>query len=109
VVGDFVLISSMSGVLTTYDAKDGKIHFTERIGPALAASPLAANGLVYFQMENGEVVVIKPGKSLEVVARNSIGTAKTEVFRASLAPIGGRFFTRSRGVVYCISGDGAGR
>lgn len=105
VVGEFVLISSMSGVLTTYDAKSGKIHFTERLGSALAASPLTANGLAYFQMENGEVVVIKPGKTLEIVARNTIGAARDEIFRASLSPIQGRLFARSRSVVYCISGD----
>jgi outer membrane protein assembly factor BamB len=103
VVGEFVLISSMSGILTTYDAKTGRVHFTERLGSAIAASPLIANGLAYFQMENGEVVVIKPGKTLEIVARNSIGTPRSEVFRSALAPIQGQLFARSRGVVYCIS------
>jgi outer membrane protein assembly factor BamB len=102
VVGDFVLISSMSGILTTYDAKSGQIFFTERLGAPIAASPLVAGGLVYFQMENGEVVVIKPGRSLEIVARNSIGAASGEIFRAALAPIQGQLFTRSRNVVYCI-------
>lgn len=104
VVGDFVLISSMSGILTTYDAKNGKIHFSERLGGAIAASPLIANGLVYFQMESGEVVVIKPGRSLEVVARNPLGSAHDEIFRAALSPIDGRLYTRSRGLVYCIAG-----
>jgi outer membrane protein assembly factor BamB len=106
VVGDFVLISSMSGILTTYDAKSGKIHFTERLGGAVAGSPLIANGLVYFQMENGEVVVIKPGRSLEVVARNSIGSPRDEIFRAALSPINGRLYARSRGTVYCIAAEG---
>lgn len=104
VVGDFVLITSMSGILTAYDAKTGQIHFTERLGGAVAASPLTANGLVYFQMESGEVVVVKPGKTLEIVARNSIGSPKDEIFRAGLSPIQGQLFARSREVVYCISG-----
>lgn len=103
VVGDFLLISSMSGILTTYDAKTGAIHFTERLGGRVTASPLTANGLVYFQLEAGEVVVIKPGKTLDIVARNSTGAAKNEIFRAGLAPIQGDLFTRSRSVVYCIS------
>lgn len=106
VVGDFVLISSMSGILTAYDAKTGKIHFTERLGGAVAASPLVANGLVYFQMESGEVVVLKPGKTLEIVARNAIGSAPEEVFRAGLVPIQGQLFARSRSVVYGIAGQG---
>ncbi|MDO8542390.1 MAG: PQQ-binding-like beta-propeller repeat protein [Opitutaceae bacterium] len=103
VVGDFVLITSMSGILTNYDAKTGRIHFSERLGSPVTASPLTANGLVYFQTENGEVVVIKPGKTLEIVTRNSIDAPRGEIFRAGLAPIQGQLFTRSRGVVYCIS------
>jgi outer membrane protein assembly factor BamB len=104
VVGDFVLITSMSGILTTYDAKTGQIHFTERLGAPVAASPLVANGLAYFQMETGETIVIKPGKALEIVARNSIGAERDEIFRAALSPIQGQLFTRSRRVVYCIAG-----
>ena len=103
VVGDFVLISSMSGILTTYDAKSGETHFTERLDAPVSASPLVANGLVYFQMENGEVVVVKPGKTLEIVARNSVGAGAEEIFRATLAPIQGQLFSRSQNVVYCIA------
>jgi outer membrane protein assembly factor BamB len=106
VVGDFLLISSLSGILTTYDAKTGQILFTERLGTTVAASPLVANGVVYFQMENGEVIVIKPGKTLEIVARNSIDPAGDEIFRAALAPIQGQLFARSQRVVYCIAERG---
>ena len=38
VVGDFLLISGMSGMLTTYDAKSGAILFTERLGSAIGAA-----------------------------------------------------------------------
>jgi outer membrane protein assembly factor BamB len=103
VVGEFVLIASMSGVLTTYEAGSGRILFTDRLGSAVAATPLVAGGLVYFQMESGEVVVVKPGPALEVVARNPCGAAESEIFRAALAPIQGRLFARSRTTVYCIA------
>ena len=102
VVGEFVLISSMSAILTTYDAKTGEIHFTERLGGAIAATPLVANGLVYFPLQNS-VVVVKPGKTLEIVARNSLGTSREELFRAGLTPINGQLFTRSRDTVYSIA------
>ena len=104
VVGDYLLISSLSGMLTTYDAKTSKAIFTERLGSQVSASPLVANGLVYFQMENGEVIVIRPGAKLDIVARNTVGSASDEVFRAGLAPIQGRLFTRSQDTVYCIGG-----
>ena len=102
VVGDFVLISSMSGILTTYDAKTGDTHFTERLDAPVSASPLVAGGLVYFQMENGEVVVVRPGKELDIVARNAVGASADEIFRATLSPIQGRLFSRSQNVIYCI-------
>lgn len=102
VVGEFVLVSSMSGILSTYDAKTGAIHFTERLDAPVSAAPVVAGGLVYFQMENGEVIVVKPGKTLEVVARNGLGTADDEIFRASLSPIRGQWFARSQKTVYCI-------
>ncbi|MEQ1854130.1 MAG: PQQ-binding-like beta-propeller repeat protein, partial [Chthoniobacteraceae bacterium] len=102
VVGDFLLISGMSGMLTTYDTATGAIHFTERLGSAISASPLVANGLVYCQMENGDVIVVKPGKTLEIVSKSSIGAASGEIFRAGLAPIQGRLYARSQNVVYCI-------
>ena len=102
VVGEFVLISSLSGMLSSYDTKTGAIHFSERLGSAVSTSPSVANGLVYFQMENGEVIVVKPGKTLEIVSRNKVDSASDEIFRASLSPIQGQWFARSQNTVYCI-------
>lgn len=102
VVGDYELISSLSGMLTTYEAKTGVIHFSERLGSQVSATPITAGGLVYFQMENGEVIVVKPGKTLEIVSRNKTDSASDEIFRASLSPIHGQWFARSQGTVYCI-------
>ncbi len=102
VVGDFVLISSLSGMLSSYDAKTGAIHFSERLGSAVSASPVVANGLVYLQMENGEVIVVKPGKTLEIISRNKLDSASDEIFRASLSPIRGQWFARSQSTVWCI-------
>ena len=102
VVGDFVMISSMSGILSAYDAKTGETWYSERLDAPISASPLVANGLVYFQAENGEVIVVKPGKTLDIVARNSVGADSDEIFRATLAPIRGQLFSRSGNAVYCI-------
>ncbi len=102
VVGDYLLISSMSGILTTYDAMTGAIHFTERLDAPMSGAPMVANGLVYFQMETGEVVVVRPGKTLDIVARNSLGSGAEEIFRSSLSPIRGRIYARSGTMVYCV-------
>tara|TARA_R110002096_G_scaffold147671_16_gene307690 strand:+ start:23985 stop:25208 length:1224 start_codon:yes stop_codon:yes gene_type:complete len=102
VIGDYVLISSMSGILTCYDAKTGDAHYSERLGGEFAASPLVANGMAYFTSTMGETIVIRPGKSLDVVARNSLGSSSSEIFRATLAPVRGQLFCRSQSVLYCI-------
>lgn len=103
-VGDYVLISSMSGVITCYDAKTGEEIYADRLGEPfpVSGSPLVANGLVYFTSEAGETVVVKPGPKLDIVSRNPIGAAEGEIFRATLSPIQGQIFTRSQNVVYCI-------
>ncbi len=102
VVGDFLLISSLSGILTCYDAITGETYFTERLDGEIAASPLIANGLVYLTKTTGETLVVRPGKVLDIVSRNPIGAGSDEIFRATLAPIQGQLFTRSQNTVYCI-------
>ncbi len=106
VVGDYLIVASMSGVTTCYDAKTGDTLWTERLdenGRQFAASPLVMGGLVYFQTVNGgETFVIKPGKKLEIVSRNSLGAGEDEIFRATLAPIGDRLYARSRATLYSI-------
>ncbi|MFT5106152.1 MAG: outer membrane protein assembly factor BamB [Pseudoalteromonas tetraodonis] len=104
-VGDYLFVTSMSGVGTLYDSKSGDPIWEERLDGDFAASPMVANGLIYLQtVSGGETLVIKPGKELEIVSRNSLGTDKQELFRATLAPIEGQLFTRSASVLYCIGG-----
>ena len=107
VVGDYVIVASMSGMASCYDAKTGEVYWSSERLPIqrgqYAASPLVANGLVYLQcVYGGDTVVIKPGKELEVVAVNSLGAPGGEIFRATLAPIGGNLYARSERVVYCV-------
>ncbi len=106
VVGPYVMVSMLSGIVTCYDAKTGKEHWKERLGGQFSSSPIAIGGLVYHQSEAGETVVIEPGPSLRIVARNSLGAAPGELFRASLTPLGGRIYSRSTTHLYCI-GDTA--
>ena len=100
-VGDYLVVASMTGMTTCYQASTGKPLWTDRIKGVFSSSPVAASGLVYFQSEGGETVVIKPGPALEIVATNSLG-ASGEVFRASLAPCNGQMFSRSDKTLYCV-------
>ena len=70
-----------------------------------AASPLVANGLVYFtNVFGGDTIVIKPGPTMDIVAQNSIGAKGDEIFRSTIAPINGMLLIRSQTRLYCVEG-----
>ncbi|MFT5301257.1 MAG: outer membrane protein assembly factor BamB [Mariniblastus sp.] len=83
-----------NGVLYCWRCKDGKEMWKQRFGErrvAISASPVLANGNIYFTAENGETAVVKAThKGYEEVARNRLGD---ETF-ASMAFVGGRIYTR---------------
>lgn len=106
VSGGVLFVSSMSGIASAYDPASGSVHFTERLGDGIeiAAAPLVANGLVYYQtVHGGDVIVVKPGKTLEILARNSLGdSAKDLTFRAVPVPLENRLLLRGSTTLYCV-------
>src|SRR5262245_18933754 len=92
-VGNYLTVCDMKGLTTCYDATNGAVRWKDRLRGAFSSSPIAANGLVYFQNEAGESFVLQPGPKLNVVAENTAG-AKGEMFRASLTPSRGQIFSR---------------
>ena len=103
VIGDYLLISNMEGILVCYQIKDGQELWKERVVTSkITASPVAVEGRAYFQYENGQTVVIEPGPALKIVARNSVGPGEGEIFRSQPIPCEGRFFIRSDQVLYCV-------
>ena len=55
-----MLIVSMNGILCCYDVKKGTELWKDRIAEKFASSPIAANGLAYFQSDEGETFAIRP-------------------------------------------------
>jgi len=102
VIGDYLFVSTMTGIASMYDAKSGKTLWTERLEGKFSASPLEANGLIYLLNEEGLTYVIKPGPELEIIEKNSIGDHPGEIFRAAISPISGQLFLRSTVALYCI-------
>lgn len=103
VVGDYVIVSSMTGIATCYSAQDGHIYWKQRLEGKYSGSPIAAGGLVYILNETGRATVIKPGPKLEIIAENELPAAgKDEIFRATPTPAGGQWFIRSTTALYCI-------
>ena len=105
VIGDQVLVTAMSGVTTAYDAKSGNALWSERIEGAFSGSPLIANGLYYIQNEAGTTYVLRPGKTLDIVAKNPLPAKPGEIFRATLVPLGDQIFIRSSSTLYCVRGS----
>jgi outer membrane protein assembly factor BamB len=66
---------SNSGVLTCYEAATGKEVYKERISSgsdSYTASPVAADGRLYFASEQGQVRVVKAGPVFELLAVNAV-------------------------------------
>ncbi len=72
-VDDVVYMVSDNGTLSCLDGKTGAERWSERIGGAFSASPLAANGHIYLLDETGTSTVFKPGSSFELVSTNKLG------------------------------------
>ena len=105
-LNDLVLVTSMSGIVTCYDAKSGKTHWIDRLQGAFSGSPIVSDNYYYIQSESGTTYVIKPNKNnLEVISKNQLSSDLEEIFRATLSPIDGKIYTRSNSKLYCISSN----
>jgi outer membrane protein assembly factor BamB len=99
-----VYMVTNGGVLTCIDAAKGNVLFRGRLGApgAYFASPIAANGHVYFASGEGTVTVIRDGETLEVLARNDIG----EPIHATPAIIGDTLYVRTAAHLYAFGAAG---
>lgn len=72
---DYLYVCTDNGILTQYHAKTGEPTFRARLGSggSFSASPVAADGKLYFASEDGDVFVVKAGSSFELISRNTVG------------------------------------
>ena len=103
-INSLVMVTSMSGVITCYDAKTGKTYWVDRLEGAFSGSPMVTKNHFFIQNESGITFVVRPNKEkLDVISKNSLSAASDEIFRSTLSPINGRIYTRSNNHLYCIS------
>ncbi|MCP4890881.1 MAG: PQQ-like beta-propeller repeat protein [Planctomycetaceae bacterium] len=90
-----------NGVLSCYDARTGQRLYRERLGGGggFTASPIAADGKLYFISEEGEVYVVRAGPEYELLAKNVMG----EICLATPAISGGVLVVRTKGHVFGIT------
>ena len=87
-----------SGVAQCLDAPTGKQLWQQRIGGHHSASPICADGRVYFLSEAGDSTIIAADRQYKLIAKNTIG----EKCQASYAVSHGQIFIRTEGNLFCI-------
>ncbi|MBI1178744.1 PQQ-binding-like beta-propeller repeat protein [bacterium] len=97
-IGDELYFVSDSGVASCVDSRSGKLHWNERLGGDFSASPIDANGRIYFTNERGKTFVVKASTQYEKLAENDLG----EHTLASLAASGPSLFIRTEEHLYRI-------
>jgi outer membrane protein assembly factor BamB len=93
-----VYMASDVGVVTAVDASTGAKVWQERVEGIFTASPVAADGKVYFVSETGETIVLQAGRPPSVLARNSVG----ERSAATPAISDGQIFIRTDDHIICV-------
>lgn len=94
------MLNQDGGVVTCLEAKTGTLVWSERL-PGLgnySASPVFADGRLYFCNENGQTTVIAAGREFQVLAENVLGDG----FMASPAIAGKALYLRSKSALYRI-------
>jgi outer membrane protein assembly factor BamB len=90
-----------NGVVATHDVRTGQRIYQERLvatGGSFSASPVAADGKVYFASEDGDMYVVQAGPKFELLATNPIG----EILMASPAISEGVLYVRGLKNVFAI-------
>ena len=98
-VGDHLYLVTDAGIASCVDAKTGAIRWQQRLNGTFSASPVYADGRIYFQSEDGVTTVIAPGAEFRVLARNTLDGATL----ASMAVAEGALFLRTGTHVYRIT------
>ena|SRR5579883_1760483 len=87
-----------TGTASCVDAKAGQQVWQEWIGGEYSASPVSADGKLWFCSEDGKTTVLKPRRTFEKLAENRLDDG----FLASPAIAGKAFYLRTRTHVYRI-------
>jgi len=88
--------------LTCFKAKTGEQVYQKRIadvGGSYSASPVAADGKLYFPEEDGPVRVVKAGPEYELLSTNPMG----EVLMATPAISNGVIYVRGLKHLFAIA------
>ncbi len=96
--GDLLFMIDDGGVASCVEAKTGEPIWSERIGGNCSASPIIANGKIYFCNEEGKTTVVAAGREFKRFAENKLDSG----FMASPAVTGNALILRTKTDLYRI-------
>jgi len=91
-VDGLIYTAADESFVTCIDAANGQVAWAERLGGKFAASPIYADGRLYFFNQQGTTTVLKPGRTFEPLATNTLSAG----FMASPAVDGKAFYLRTK-------------
>jgi len=97
-LGDLLFMISDNGIASCVEAKTGQLVWTSRLDGSYSASPVSAEGRIYFVSEEGKATVIEAGREFKVIAENTLDEGSL----ASPALDGRALFLRTRTHLYRI-------
>jgi hypothetical protein len=95
---DLFFVVNDEGWTSCYTAKGGERKWKERLSRHHSASPVCAEGRLYFLGDDGRTWVLKASDRFDVIAKNDLG----EECYASPAITDGRIYIRALSNLYCI-------
>jgi outer membrane protein assembly factor BamB len=95
---DLLFFISDDGNAHCVDAKTGAENWTKRLSGDFKASPIAADGRIYFLNMAGKCTVVAASATFEKLAENQVDDDAI----ASLAVSDGKLYLRGRKALYCI-------
>lgn len=87
-----------NGVATCWEASSGSVIWNERIGGNYSASPVCADGRIYFCSEQGKTTVVAAARGFRKLAENQLGDG----YMASPAIVGNALLLRSKSGIYRV-------
>jgi outer membrane protein assembly factor BamB len=97
-VGELIFMIHDAGAASCVEAKTGKVVWQGRISGNYTATPLYADGKIYFFSHDGKTTVIKASREFEILAENQLDDG----FRASPAVVGDDLVLRTETHLYRI-------
>lgn len=99
-VEQLLFMVSDKGVATCLDAVTGKQQWQKRLGGEFSASPILADGRLYFCNHAGQVFVLAPKAEFELLATNEL----PDGIMATPAAVGNQLIFRTKTGLLRIDG-----